>query len=987
MGTTTSCATPSGVGTGWTLASLPPGSVAVTNALGTYTQVSVTPGLAQSLSFLESGVFSLTKPQAVVISVSTPQGPSGQAALNFSTSPVTIGGQGGTAMGDIVTPVTYSDGTRGGSITIQQPFPGRWSIRVDAATLPANGFVINQRLGTFGVQNSSGTLAMVFSPTTNSVTWQSGAEPTLFMLSSQGILVDAATSRNALIISQSVVSAVAVASVPPGSRWAVIPDGFAPQTAVTLVYCDANTSDPLCVVMSGTSGSAVGTQTCGWLSPNACPGYAVGQPGFPAYSGKLSTASLALVNIGASDPDDSAAFVLVNGAGPMFTLQTQTSGVIAFGGYTPVSSASFTLNVSCTGPPGTCPPISQNVGISAPPAGPAIVPILYAASSGYGYKQWGTLTIEAAPTTGNDARMVGVVTPFVPATLGLDSTVFGTPPPPPALSSSNIGGLFAGSSFPLVTGVGFTISGASNQQLTWTSGSVIQWSPPPTSPDSFTFSFQSCGPVPNWQILCGLDLTKGLRPVEAAQTTGALSLSSAVTVCGGGVCPWGALQVWGGAQQPFSPGVVVVTNTAPIGGGGVSLLCGNSPVVQLLPSVASLTIAPGFVTFTAASPPPPCTFDLLGKLPCAAAKCAQTAACYDVTVFGCPGGRASCTVGETDAGRAQCWPIPTAAPCTALDAVSSFLQSTCAHVWKAEDVGGCRAVAGTPVSQCTGWNSGTFGPACSMACQQVSGLAKSPAFANLTGAADWTATPCDKMLNTVCSLNPDLPDCSCVNVRHSTFPVPSKGNQTYPQFVCSMGNAGVADYSTDLHPECWWPTCAPQGGAVLPSGLAKDRGTSSACGAYNQCVTLFANIDVEKTEGAKDVAKAITDCGNLSSSATAAIKAACADSAPGPANPYILPIPPVPPAVVPGSWTPPKGPARGLNITNQFQPSDGGGAPSSAASGGSSSSSSRATGLVQAWSWRQTVIVCVCGAVVLAFIIWLAVVTTKLKGKAARSGT
>jgi hypothetical protein len=279
---------------------------------------------------------------------------------------------------------------------------------------------------------------------------------------------------------------------------------------------------------------------------------------------------------------------------------------------------------------------------------------------------------------------------------------------------------------------------------------------------------------------------------------------------------WGALQIWnagvGSASGSVSSGNVLLYYDGTF----------SPPTVQYVGAKGVLAPLPQGTT-AYANPPGFLTIDDTGlqfMLDTTTNALLPAAICWAQNLYGCPGNAPMCRFGSTDAGEYYCADVLPP---------SAYRTDVCAKVYNA---GGktevdCRDVAGMGVTQCSGWNSDNFGAACKQLC-----------------AGD---SSCDTAMKNMCAVNPALPDCACINVENSSFPVALRGGVSYPEYRCGLANtiqeSMVGVTSLDFKPSCWWPTCSLGDGAYVPLSLSSASLRATSCpSTFSACFNLISDI-------------------------------------------------------------------------------------------------------------------------------------------------
>ena len=279
---------------------------------------------------------------------------------------------------------------------------------------------------------------------------------------------------------------------------------------------------------------------------------------------------------------------------------------------------------------------------------------------------------------------------------------------------------------------------------------------------------------------------------------------------------WGAMQIWTDAGA--APGNALLYFDGTYGSHTIYYATGSG-ALRPLPGNATYNNPPGFLY--------PGDAGLEFLLTTATY---SPEVCYAQTLFGCVGNAPACRFGNTDAG---------AYFCSGVALPDNYFTDICKAVYTSSQVG-CRDVAGMAVNTCTGWNSESFGASCREYCNASAD----------NGAA------CDKEMAAVCATagSSQLPDCSCINVLYSNFPVNLRDGMTYPQYACGLNNAlerQVSINSDDYTPQCWWPTCNLSDGGYVPAQLRdpvlRNKGINSGGGGcsseFTQCFNLLSNIN------------------------------------------------------------------------------------------------------------------------------------------------
>jgi len=208
-----------------------------------------------------------------------------------------------------------------------------------------------------------------------------------------------------------------------------------------------------------------------------------------------------------------------------------------------------------------------------------------------------------------------------------------------------------------------------------------------------------------------------------------------------------------------------------------------------------------------------------------AARAAGTVNCWAFARAGCTSGADVCTLNGTDAGFRLCASECAMSAAAEEKARAVFIDTVCAE----EGYTSCAPVAGVAITPCTGWKSTAFGAACTLACAGTPGK-------------------CDRAKKAFCAARPDDPQCACLNVLTNPLKVPEQGGYSFAEFMCQLqGEYGVSNTS-NLVPECWWPTCRLQDGALVTT----DAVNHEFCNSYAGCVTILENVD-------KDIKRNITD--------------------------------------------------------------------------------------------------------------------------------
>jgi hypothetical protein len=246
----------------------------------------------------------------------------------------------------------------------------------------------------------------------------------------------------------------------------------------------------------------------------------------------------------------------------------------------------------------------------------------------------------------------------------------------------------------------------------------------------------------------------------------------------------------------------------------------------------------------------------------------QQAVCWTQNLFGCPGNAYACKFSDTAAGGYMC------TTSSAATAPTNFSSQVCFNVF-ASSQAGCNTVAGAHVTECTGWNSKNFQMACRQACNEDS-------------------TNCDTLARTLCGKSSyhHLPDCACINVEDSTYPVTLKNNMSYPEYECYISShTGTGESNIDYLPKCWWPTCNVQDGAYVTSSLLNKTTREDTCPqSLVQCFNLVGNLNNFSSALQISIANSPSCAGIKSKSSPQTLQCTASST-----NQFFIPPPPAPP--------------------------------------------------------------------------------------------
>jgi len=350
---------------------------------------------------------------------------------------------------------------------------------------------------------------------------------------------------------------------------------------------------------------------------------------------------------------------------------------------------------------------------------------------------------------------------------------------------------------------------------------------------------------------------------------------------------WGALQIWGDAGAASGNALLYFDGTF---GSHTVYYAASSGALLPLPGNATYDNPPGFLSVGGSG----LQFWLI---PAAYG----SDVCYAQTLFGCVGNAGACRFGNTDAGAYYC---------TGVAPPDNYAADICMSVFTSSQVG-CRDVAGMAVNQCTGWNSESFGATCREWCADSSANGK----------------VCDDGMQKLCETSSQLPDCSCIKVATSNFPVALRDGMTYPQYACGLNDAlarQVSINSDDYQPQCWWPTCNLADGGYVLHALRdpKLRNASISTGGggcspeFTQCFNLLSDINALPANLQVSAVNANTSsggCGGLDFTKDQANSALNCAVAPPPADATYL----APAAAGQPPWAPPPPPTVS-NIDSLF---------------------------------------------------------------------
>lgn len=588
------------------------------------------------------------------------------------------------------------------------------------------------------------------------------------------------------------------------------------------------------VVVPGAECPAV---PCAALTSTGCPQKAVNCTVSATAAGALACKSCTSTTAGTADPSASqsvsvtsylvAGTVTVSpGGNVLIPAQSLQYAAVTF---------PFTLTMTVTLPADqrallSVDPISVTVDTSV---AAAVVRVPYSAACGYEYK----LFAEVITVCDADAKVASVtVRPYAPATNGFLQNSFGTPS---ATYAGARQGFYFGNSMALVPG-------------TW-----FSWGATPYC--SFLTNKTTKRQV--WATMA-VTTTGAADPSPGAQT-GTLTIKPAASM-------WGALQV-------FVPGVAAASKEV------ILMECddGSNAIFWYAVTGSTLHQRPmlGNMTY---NNPPGFARAVLSKIVSESFVLNTDVAtdpspCWSQTMYGCPGDAAYCRFGKTEAGAYTCGSAP---------APAGLITDVCANVYNtAAPQVGCRDVAGSAVTTCSGYNSDNFAGTCREAC------AANPA-------------ACDLAMASTCANHPNLPDCACLNVTISNFPVASKGGVDYPTYACNWSNSvgqqvGLTSWASV--PQCWWPTCSLTDGGYVPSNLSDPtRRVSTATGGggcptdFTQCLNLISGIAAypENVQiAAVNQTSSKGGCAGVAFPTTASKQPLCTNLPAGP-NAYVKPAPP-----------------------------------------------------------------------------------------------
>jgi len=419
-----------------------------------------------------------------------------------------------------------------------------------------------------------------------------------------------------------------------------------------------------------------------------------------------------------------------------------------------------------------------------------------------------------------------------PVSLG---AMVGNPPPGGTMGGSRAEGVFFGTAYTLVPGIPFGITKASSTDAVLVVGSQsASWTPAGSLTTPSLFTFAACDDAPG-------------TPLRLCAASGA----SVVVVKGGAGGREMTLPPAGppGCDAPASWGVMLFVDPllhVPYGTvllyqdpgtGSQWFLNASSGALTPAAGVLEFNNPPGFVGLLSSagvSGPGASTAATRLVLPTgAAAVCAAAAHvdCWAPTAAGCPFQLPACAMGDTNTGayfcgNRACSSRPTA---TEVQHATAFLTGTCA----AQHSSGCLPVAGTAIpATCSGWSQREYESACAAACSIVGPDA------------------CDAAMNAYCAANPSAPDCACIQVRTNPLQLASFGGRSYPQYACHLVQDVGVSTSTQLRPECWWPTCAQNSKALKLSTLTDPQKRPLQCPPqWTQCATYVS----QATRGNPDI--------------------------------------------------------------------------------------------------------------------------------------
>lgn len=353
---------------------------------------------------------------------------------------------------------------------------------------------------------------------------------------------------------------------------------------------------------------------------------------------------------------------------------------------------------------------------------------------------------------------------------------------------------------------------------------------------------------------------------------------------------WGAMQIWTDAGA--APGNALLYFDGTYGSHTVYYATGTG-TLRPLPASSAFNNPPGFL----------CTGNGSGLEFRLIPATYGSDVCYAQTLFGCTGNAPACRFGNTDGGAYYC---------AGVNPPATYVDDICMSVFTSSQVG-CRDVAGMAVNTCTGWNSESFGATCREWCNDTS----------------TNSSYCDTKMANLCNTSgsSQLPDCSCINVATSNFPVALRDNLTYPQYACGLSDAlerQVSINSDDYSPQCWWPTCNLTDGGYVPRALSdsalRNKGTLSGGGGcssqFTQCFNLLSNINALPANlqvAAVNANASSGGCGGLNFAAEEATSMLNCAVAPPPSDGTYL----APAAVGQPPWAPPT-PPTAFNIDNLF---------------------------------------------------------------------
>ena len=323
--------------------------------------------------------------------------------------------------------------------------------------------------------------------------------------------------------------------------------------------------------------------------------------------------------------------------------------------------------------------------------------------------------------------------------------------------------------------------------------------------------------------------------------------SDLATACAEG--QWGLFQIWDTTVNGYVMNVALAYRTA---AGAITWLTSASGTLTMTSVSSAVINSPlGFVSFSDSSSYA-CSF----QVTLAPASTYLTVQTHQGTAIKLITGAIPAAYYENcwattpplayrGAGGPMCSSVTATATNAYLVGKRAFVVDTCLG-----EMADCNAVAGTVPEKCVGWLGRTTEAYCSVACssQPQDGV-------NL-------ATFCDQTKVAYCeasSAQANSAECSCIKADTSSYKVDTRWGMSYPQFVTWITETYGVTGNTSLNPQCWWDTCATNGGMKLSN-------TVLTCPKIeNSCVNLVKDLKVDGTSLVK--LSLVNDC-NISSKNT-----------------------------------------------------------------------------------------------------------------------